>query len=178
MVNSLQLAQMSQIIQHHGISPLDVLIFKDLHYPLIRHYALFAGFNSSGYPLIVANYSKSVGILPPEELQNFSARLELDRVRKFEGSQEDKEHAFERVNKAFNKKPYDLMFNNCEHFANYVQYGNAYSQQTQVAAGGAAAVGLATTLSAKEPLAKALGVALLLAAAGSFALELSKQNTF
>jgi hypothetical protein len=55
---------------------------------------------------------------------------------------------------------YHLVMKNCEHFANYVQQRNAYSQQTAVFGTGIAVTGLAVAAAAKTDAGRGLGAAM------------------
>ncbi|HEY3525778.1 MAG TPA: hypothetical protein VGK47_06255 [Nitrososphaeraceae archaeon] len=54
----------------------------------------------------------------------------------------DEESAIARMDLALMNPFYNLAFNNCEHFSNYVAYGVRFSSQVQAAVGIAAMVGL------------------------------------
>ena len=76
-----------------------------------------------------------------EEISELIQNYELKRIRRFEGNTSQRQEACSRAINQLNK-PYSLLTNNCEHFANEVQYSNPSSKQVQT--GAAVAVGIAS----------------------------------
>lgn len=182
--NHKTLYSLSNKIRTAQLNVLDAIVVKEKEFPFIDHYALFGGFDEAGYPIIAANYKTAeytkggVRILPQKDLLSFLKTMRLSRIRRFKGDKYKWEQAFRRAQEVFEKKPYNLIHNNCEHYINYVHHGNAYSQQTQIASTSIAAAGLATAVSSSNPFLQILGALALGAGVISLGTELSKQASF
>lgn len=182
--NKKQLRTLSQQIKSQNLQPLDAIVVKEIAFPFIDHYALFGGFDEHGFPVIVANYKTEdfpkggVRILPHQDTIRFLKSMTFKRARRFKGDDYEFQNALKRAKKVFEVKPYSLIFNNCEHYINYVHYGNAYSQQTQIASGAVATAGVVTLLVSSNPWVALLGTVAFGLGAAVLGTELSKQNSF
>ncbi len=71
-----------------------------------------------------------VRIVPAREY--FKSVKAIDRIEKFKGTNAERKQAIQRaIRKA--GTPYDLINYNCEHFANEVATGKAFSSQVETA---------------------------------------------
>ncbi|WP_442846260.1 lecithin retinol acyltransferase family protein [Leeuwenhoekiella sp. H156] len=90
---------------------------------ILNHYIVYVGNNT-----FVGNLSDGVKELPYYELMRLLNDYEPIGVRKFSGSYYQRNDA---VNRAYSKlgQKYNLISFNCEHFANWVQFGKIESAQ-------------------------------------------------
>ena len=90
---------------------------------ILNHYIVYVGNNT-----FVGNLSDGVKELHYNELMNLLQDYEPTRVRRFSGSYFQRNQA---INRAYSKlgKKYSLINFNCEHFANWVQFGKIESSQ-------------------------------------------------
>jgi hypothetical protein len=79
-----------------------------------------------------------IHMLPPGiqcEYTNPAAWQDIEKIA-------DESGAIERLESALERPDYDLLGNNCEHFANYIAYGKRQSMQVLGAGVGAGLIGL------------------------------------
>lgn len=92
---------------------------------ILNHYIVYVGFNT-----FVGNLFDGVKILSDQELMGLLQEYEPVSVRRFMGSYHQRKDA---VNRAYSKlgERYSLLNFNCEHFANWVQFGKSESGQVK-----------------------------------------------
>lgn len=133
---------------------------------MVDHYAIFLGYDtSSGDPLFVANYHDGVKIIPKFEINQLLAMLEPTDIDRFSGNEQQRTGAINRAMSRVGERAYNYFSNNCEHFKNWVHYGNNYSEQVQVAADSCLALAVGTgigAIAAKNPKVGAIATGLLL----------------
>lgn len=145
--NSTLLDHLNNQIESIQLQQMDVVVIRQSSLAILDHYVIFLGYNQeTNQPVFIANYPspsgvKTVQIVSLNDILHFGKKMKLERVRAFQGNDNQKEEALERAVNCLDVKTYSFVFNNCEHFANYVQYGNAYSQQTRLACAGFATAG-------------------------------------
>lgn len=90
---------------------------------ILNHYIVYVGNNT-----FVGNLSDGVKELHYNELMNLLQDYEPTGVRRFSGSYFQRNQA---INRAYSKlgERYSLINFNCEHFANWVQFGKIESSQ-------------------------------------------------
>ena len=90
---------------------------------IVNHYIVYVGNNN-----FVGNLSDGVKELHYNELINLLQDYEPTGVRRFSGSYFQRNQA---INRAYSKlgESYSLINFNCEHFANWVQFGKIESSQ-------------------------------------------------
>lgn len=90
---------------------------------ILNHYIVYVGNN-----VFVGNLTEGVQELSYYELMRLLQDYEPTGVRKFSGSYFQRQDA---VNRAYSKlgRKYSLINFNCEHFANWVQFGKLESSQ-------------------------------------------------
>ncbi|WP_292244463.1 lecithin retinol acyltransferase family protein [Mesonia sp.] len=90
---------------------------------ILNHYIVYAGNN-----IFIGNISDGVKELSYPELIMLLQDYEPIKVRRFNGSYFQRNEA---VNRAYSKlgQRYSLLNFNCEHFANWVQFGKVESSQ-------------------------------------------------
>lgn len=118
---------MNKYFGNHIIEPADVLIRNKSLFGIIDHFGVYVGDNR-----IIENHPDS-GVRLVSWDQFFQGR-NLNRVRKFLGSPQDRMNAVNHAH-SYLGTPYHLMDFNCESFANMVQGMGKRSQQVGVFAG-------------------------------------------
>ena len=90
---------------------------------ILNHYIVYVGNNT-----FVGNLSDGVKELHYNELMNLLQDYEPTGIRRFSGSYFQRNQA---INRAYSKlgEKYSLINFNCEHFANWVQFGKIESSQ-------------------------------------------------
>lgn len=139
MVNQLycddnQLHYLSQFIHTHRLQAGDAIIVaeegKGLVRNLLDHYVVYLG----DY-YFMANFKKGTKILTCPEIYTFIPYMTVRRIRRFMGNYLERQQAVKRALRLKDRDSYHLIVNNCEHFANEVQYGTAYSDQSLIGGG-------------------------------------------
>lgn len=119
-----------QLIQEHGLQPADVVVVGRKG-GLAAHYLVYMGWYQGHGHLFMANLEEGVSWLSLDYLQSRAHEFTLKRVRRFEGNANQRHQALRRA-KSRKGEGYSLVRFNCEHFANYVQFGRESSRQVQV----------------------------------------------
>jgi hypothetical protein len=140
---------LDEYIYENHIKPADVIVVKKKWIGLLDHYLVYLG-QHYGEHKFIANYTGGVRILNYQELSSYAESLYPERIRRFTGNDIQREAAVTRALSRVDQSSYDLILNNCEHYANFVQQGEAYSNQTKVFGTGLAIAGMTTALSAKN----------------------------
>lgn len=147
---------LNQFVAVNEILPGDAVIAKKKTIGFLDHYIIYLGIQDGEHKFI-ANYTNGVRILSYKELWEFSADYSPKRIRRFMGNEVQRRAAVARALSLQDQNSYHLILNNCEHYANYVQHGKLYSQQTKVFGVGMAATGLAVATSSKNERNKEVG---------------------
>lgn len=161
---------LNNYIRTNNLLPGDAVVVRKDILGLLDHYLIYLGIESNRHQFIV-NYGSGTRILQYSDIYEFSREYSPSRIRRFLGNHVQRRAA---VNRALNQKDqdsYHLILNNCEHFANYVQSGTSYSQQTTVFGTGLAISGLALAASSKNDEGKGLGLAMTLFGMLTLAIE-------
>mgnify|MGYP002713199546 CR=1 FL=1 len=141
-----------QFVIANSLLPADAILLKKKFAGMFDHFAVYLGRHpQTNEPLFAANYTKGVGIIEPQEANQFLQKLEPEKIERFTGNQEQRRGAIKRAISMKGKRSYHLIFNNCEHYKNFVQFGKKYSKQVDnfgtgalLAGGATAVVGLAS----------------------------------
>ncbi len=162
----------------NSLRPGDAIMLKKKFFGMFDHYAVYLGREDyTNRPIFAANYTKGVQLIKQNEANNFLQTLEPQRIDRFHGTERQREQAVKRAHELEGKKNYNLIFNNCEHYKNFVQYGRKYSSQvdnagdTLLVAGGA--IALAGALDKNN---KAVGWGLFALALGAIAKIAADQD--
>lgn len=109
------------------LSPMDVVVAKKRKGlgRILDHYIIHLGNNE-----FIGNLEGGVKFLSLLELQNLLIDYEPVKIRKFNGNKSDIFYAKQRALSKLGSR-YNLLGFNCEHFANWVQYGKETSKQVQ-----------------------------------------------
>ncbi len=160
----------NQYIQQNNILPGDAIVVRKNNIGLLDHYLIYLGWYYGEHKFI-ANYFGGTKILTYGEVYNFSLAYRPSRIRRFKGNNIQRKAAVERALSRKDQNSYHLILNNCEHYANYVQEGKDYSQQTTLFGAGIAVSGLALTASSKNNIGKGIGAAITFAGLLAIALN-------
>jgi hypothetical protein len=119
-----------QLIRQFNLEPGDRIIIPESLLGLVKHHALYLGYNEYGEHLICKNVI-GVGVILTRVDDFFQDAKSVTRIEKFHSNN------FERiqiVQKALTKlgKPYNLINYNCESFCNDVQHNLIKSAQASV----------------------------------------------
>ena len=109
----------------NSLEPIDVIVAKKRVglARILNHYIVYLG---NG--LFVGNLKGSVKQVTLNELYDLLKVYEPVEIRKFTGTQLDAREAIFRVKQKLGH-PYSFLGFNCEHFANWAQYGKETSNQ-------------------------------------------------
>lgn len=154
-----------ELIRVNQIRPADAIILRKKFLGMVDHYAVFIGYRGS-QAVFVANYRDGVKEVNPSEMNQILEFLQPTKVDRFPGDEFQRQNAIRRALSRVGERAYSYIANNCEHFKNWVHYGENYSKQVEVA--GNVSLGLGTGLLIKgiateDPKAGAFGIGLLLA---------------
>lgn len=107
------------------LHPGDVIVAKKRtgFWRILDHYIVYVG-NS----VFIGNLTSGVKILPHSELKELMKKYEPVRVRRFQGTVQQRHAALKRAYSRLGQQYGGLSFN-CEHFANWVQTGKEKSDQ-------------------------------------------------
>lgn len=107
------------------LKPIDVIVAKKRVGlgRILNHYIVYLG---NG--IFVGNLKGSVKQVTQNELYDLLKVYEPVKIRKFTGTQLDARESIFRVKQKLGQ-PYSFLGFNCEHFANWVQYGKETSSQ-------------------------------------------------
>lgn len=129
-----------QFIEDKNLFPADAVELVNPNSPFPRHYAIFLGIRN-GQPEFIANIVDGVQIICGPKLMEFTAKFQVSNIERFVGSVKQRKAALKKAVKRVGEKPYHFIFNNCEHFKNWVLHGQSVSKQVIGASFGMLAVG-------------------------------------
>lgn len=133
---------LTQFISTNNLKPADAveLVCPQAGFP--KHYAVYLG-TKNGLPEFIANISDGIQIISREKLTEFVQRYQVTNIERFNGNQHQRRYAVKRAINRIGEKAYNLFFNNCEHFKNWVLNGEGISKQVASIATGVGATGVA-----------------------------------
>jgi hypothetical protein len=177
------LEELDSLIRKLDLRAMDVAVIGAKKRSVLKHYVIFLGRDKTGFPLFIANYpspngTSTVQLVSRNDLLFYEELMTLKEIRSFQGSDSERKEAVNRAIKQLNKEQYNFVFNNCEHFANYVQFNKASSKQTEVACVGAASIGAILTIFSKNDLTRSVGAILILLALLILLIEKSESRSF
>jgi len=135
----------------------DVLVIKDRSFDLFDHYLVYIGNGR-----FIANMSGGIRIIDIVELKNFEGKYYAVRLRIFVGNELERTMAIRRANDCLQPK-YSMLYSNCEHFANFVQFGKRQSLQSTKASIALIAAGAFASKESKSEPVQAIGALSILA---------------
>jgi hypothetical protein len=167
----------NEFISAYGVRPADAIVVKKETFGILDHYVIYLGVDTFGQHKFIANYSKGIQFIQEQELINFLKSYIPVRLNRFLGNEVQRMSAVKRALSKLNENAYNLILNNCEHFANWVQKGLPKSDQVddvgKALAITGAGIGLIGVASKNE---NAAAIGFLTAALGLIAMGLSDQN--
>lgn len=118
----------SQFIEVNNLQPADAveLVSRETGFP--KHYAVYLGYQN-GSPNFIANITDGVQVISNSKLEDFTIKYEVVGVERFSGNNLQRKNAIKNAIARIGEKAYNLVFNNCEHFKNWVLYGTSTSKQ-------------------------------------------------
>ncbi|MEY8781103.1 lecithin retinol acyltransferase family protein [Allomuricauda sp. XS_ASV26] len=107
------------------LHPVDVIVAKKKSglSRVLDHYIVYLGKG-----VFIGNLKGCVKIIPHQELDELLRDYEPVRIRRFSGNNFDVQKAIQRAYQRLGQK-YSYLGFNCEHYANWVQYGKEKSNQ-------------------------------------------------
>lgn len=162
----------------NNLQPADAILLNKKFMGMLDHFAVYLGRHpQTNKPLFAANYTSGVQILTPVDADTFLEKLIPSKIERFYGSTHQRREAINRALTMVGKTSYNLIFNNCEHYKNFVQFNKKYSPQVD-AAGKTAMLGggLAVLAGAASGNGKAVGWGLLFLALGALAVGAANQD--
>lgn len=121
---------LQNFIYANGLQEADVIIAKKRGWGVFDHFIIYMGIRY-GQHLFIANDAKGgVKWFTESEVINLIKDFSPVRIRRFSGNAGQRQLALSRAELEIGKS-YSLVNFNCEHLANYVQYGVCESKQVQ-----------------------------------------------
>ena len=118
-----------RFITTYNVKPADSIVVKKQFFGILDHYVIYLGKDIYGEHKFIANYTKGVRYIENRELSSFLKSYVPVRINRFVGNEQQRAYAVERANSRLNERSYNLILNNCEHFASFVQNGHSKSSQ-------------------------------------------------
>lgn len=106
------------------LSPGDRIVFPKSSFEFVQHHAIYAGngffYENKGWDKVrLTHYSHLL-----------SGVSKITSIQRFSGNERQRRAALERA-ESMSGESYDPITFNCEHFANYVQFGQFRSKQVE-----------------------------------------------
>lgn len=143
-----------EFVKINGLEEADAIVLRKKFLGMVDHYAIYIGVQN-GFPRFIANYTNGgVRIIPLHEINEFMTKLKPTEIQKFVGNAYERTQALNRAISRIGENAYSFFSNNCEHFKNWVHYGENRSEQVNRAGnsvlGISAVVGI-TAVARKNP---------------------------
>jgi hypothetical protein len=156
---------LTSFIQNNRLMQADAIVLRKKLLGMVDHYAIYLGFRGNR-PVFVANYRDGIKEVSSNEMKSILETLEPISIERFPGNEVERLYAVKRASSRIGENAYNYISNNCEHFKNWVHYGENYSDQVNTAGnislGFAAGTGIAALASKNGKIAGiALGLLLL-----------------
>lgn len=135
----------TQFVRANNLRPGDGIVVRKRFLGLLKHYVIYLG-QDRGQHYFIANMMGGVTVLNSGQISDFMGYMDPTRIIPFEGTDYEREKAVRRALNYPDRSNYNLLANNCEHYFNYTQTGQSYSEQTAAFGAGLAAVGTAMTI--------------------------------
>lgn len=167
-----------QFVIANNLRPADVILLRKKFMGMFDHFVVYLGRHAkTNRPVFAANYSGGVQVVKDHEINQFLQKLEPEKVDRFHGTEHQRREAVQRAISMIGKAVYHLIFSNCEHYKNFVQFGRKYSKQVDAAGETAMVAGGVTALAglaSKNGTVAIIGLILL--ALGGIALSAANQD--
>lgn len=136
---------LTHFIRRNSLMEADVIIAKKRTLGIFDHFIIYMGFHQGQHLFIANDATGGVKWFMESEVADMTKMFSPKAIRRFEGTWLERRQALDRAVSELGKS-YSLTEFNCEHLANYVQYGVRQSPQVnewKVALGLAAGLGVA-----------------------------------
>lgn len=147
---------LTQFVQQNGIKQADAIILRKKILGMVDHFAIFLGYRNN-IPVFVANYREGVKEVSNSEMSELLKSYQPTKTDRFPGPESQRPIAVKRAMSRIGEKAYNYISNNCEHFKNWVHYGDNYSEQVNsvgnASLGLAAGVGIAAIVTTNPKVA-------------------------
>jgi hypothetical protein len=137
--------KLSEFIKTYNIRPADAIIMQKKLFGMLDHYVIYMGI-MNGQHKFIANYKTGVDYIPERDLHEYLQKLVPIDIDRFTGNELQRKYAVNRALSRIGEKAYDLFYNNCEHFKNFVHYGKSKSKQVENFKTGLKVVGILALL--------------------------------
>ncbi len=117
-------------IYANGLQEADAIIAKKRGLGVFDHFIIYMGCRFGQHLFIANDASGGVKWFSEKEILSLITDFVPVKIRRFKGSEIQRELALQRAKEELGKS-YSLIDFNCEHLANYVQYGVRVSTQVQ-----------------------------------------------
>jgi len=119
---------LNEFIKAKKLKVTDALVLRKMIIGMVDHYVLYMGYRG-GRPVFIANYKNGVKEVPISDIKKYLQTMRTTRVDRFIGTDQERKLAFNRALSRVGERAYNYFSNNCEHFKNWVHYGDNYSSQ-------------------------------------------------
>ena len=121
-----------KFIKTNFLEPGDVIVSKKRGWNILSHTISYLGQDYyTGQHLFAANMTDGVRIIEEWEIDELQYNYRPEKLKRFVGSEKERQKAVNRALSKIGENKYHILFNNCEHYTNYVQHGKVYSRQEQ-----------------------------------------------
>jgi Lecithin retinol acyltransferase len=121
-----------QIIAANNLQPADVIVLKKQVFAMVDHFSVYLGRDqNTSLPVFAANYTQGTQYIWGQAVDKFLLGLQPERIERFVGTQEQRDHAVARALSKIGENNYNYFTNNCEHYKNFVQTGDPSSLQAE-----------------------------------------------
>lgn len=127
-------------IYANGLQEADVIVAQKRGWNVFDHFIIYMGFKFGQHLFIANDTQGGVRWFSEKEIINLIADFEHVKIRRFSGNLAQRDQAISRATGELGRT-YSLTEFNCEHLANYVQYGVRESEQVKRWGTGLALVG-------------------------------------
>lgn len=127
------------------LKPADAVVLRKKFMGMFSHYVIYLG-SERGQPVFAANFLNGVKIISNDEINEQLEVYRPDRIDRFPGNTYQRRSAVERARSKIGEKAYGLLSNNCEHYKNWVHYGQHISDQVGNVGKGSMVIGGAMAL--------------------------------
>jgi hypothetical protein len=93
-----------------------------------KHYTVFIG-TKNGNPEFIANMMDGVKLVKNQELLGFLVKYDVTKIERFQGTDAERKRVVRKALTRLGERAYCFAHNNCEHFKNWVLYGESKSDQ-------------------------------------------------
>lgn len=95
----------------------------------LKHYAMLVDEHGSLQYRFIGNLTGGVQILSDSQIEEYLGKCEITCIERFPGNKAQRKNAIGRALRRLGENAYNIIFNNCETFKNWLLYGNPTSRQ-------------------------------------------------